>query len=92
MAGSTYIKKQEEAQRRPQPEIPQWYCVKTIFHISTGKMESEIMTDEKTKIAIVIQQPDKPLDGAFEKNGYTTYYTYHDGYKEASRQLLAAMV
>lgn len=82
---------QEEMEYREWSEAPQWYCVKTTFH-SNGKIESEIVTDEKTKLAIVIQQAEKPLDGAYEMVNCTIYYTYHRGYKEAERQILAARI
>lgn len=80
---------QEEMEYREWREVPQWYCVKTTFH-SNGKMESEIVADEKTNIAIVIQQVEKPQDDVFEMAGSTIYYTYHRGYKEAERQMMAA--
>ena len=38
----------EEMEYRKWREAPQWYCVKTTFH-NDGKMESEIVADEKTK-------------------------------------------
>ena len=80
---------QEEMEYREWKKAPLWYCVKTVLH-SNGKMESEIAVDEETKLAIVIQSDEKPLDGVFEKNGSTTYYTYHRGYEEARRQMRLA--
>ena len=70
-------------------KAPQWYCVKTVLH-NDGTIESEIAADEKTKLAIAIQSLEKPLDGVFETTEATTYYTYHQGYKEALRQMNAA--
>lgn len=81
---------QEEMEYREWREAPQWYCVKTTYHPSTGKMESEIVADEKTNLAIVIQQVEKPSDGVFETANSTIYYTYHRGYEEAKRQMMAA--
>lgn len=81
----------EEMEYRKWREAPQWYCVKTTFH-NDGKMESEIVADEKTNIAIVIQQVEKPMDGVFETADGTIYYTYHRGYEEARRQMAAARV
>jgi hypothetical protein len=80
-----------EMEYREWRESPQWYCVKTVLH-SDGRIESEIMVDEKTKLAIVIQDLDKPMDGVYETYEATTYYTYHQGYVEAARQLAAARV
>lgn len=80
---------QEEMEYREWREAPHWYCVKTTLH-NNGKMESEIVADEKTNIAIVIQQAEKPLDGVFETMSSTIYYTYHRGYEEAKRQMMAA--
>lgn len=67
-------------------ECPQWYCVKTTLH-TNGKVESEIVTDEKTKIPLVIQDVQKPSDGTWETRDATIYYTYHRGYKEAAEQV-----
>ena len=70
-------------------KAPKWYCVKTTFH-NNGKIESEIVRDEKTKLPIAIQDFEKPQDGVFETAEATVYYTYHQGYKEAERQMNAA--
>lgn len=70
-------------------KAPKWYCVKTTLH-SDGTIESEIMKDEKTKLPIAIQDFEKPQDGVYETAEATTYYTYHQGYKEAERQVAAA--
>ena len=43
-----------EMEYREWRECPQWYCVKTLFR-ADGTMESEIVSDEKTKIPIAIQ-------------------------------------
>ena len=59
---------QEEMEYREWREAPQWYCVKTTYHLSTGKMESEIVADEKTNLAIVIQQVEKPSKGVLPEN------------------------
>ena len=68
-----------------------FYCVKTTYH-NNGKIESEIMVDEKTKLPLAIEIPDKPLDGVFETETATIYYTYHEGYAEAARQVAATGV
>lgn len=81
----------EEMEYREWREAPHWYCVKTIYH-NNGKMESEIVVDEKTKLAIVIQQVEKPSDDAYETAEGIIYYTYHRGYEEAKRQMMAARV
>lgn len=81
---------QEEMEYREWREAPHWYCVKTVMDNLTGKLTSEIVADEKTHIAIIIQQVEKPQDGVFETAASTTYYTYHRGYEEAKRQMMAA--
>jgi hypothetical protein len=68
---------------------PNWYCIKTVLH-EDGRVESEIVADEKSKLAIVIQSLDKPQDGVYETAEAITYYTYHQGYAEAARHLAAA--
>lgn len=78
-----------ECEYREWRECPLWYCVKTKFR-ADGKVESEIVSDEKTKIAIAIQSADKPLDGVFEDTSGVTYYTYHAGYAEAAKQVALA--
>lgn len=78
-----------EVEYREWRETSLWYCVKTTLH-SDGRIESEIVTDEKTKQPIAIKDTDKPLDGVFETATETTYYSYHAGYKEAMRQVNAA--
>lgn len=75
-----------EMEYREWRECPQWYCVKTTLHTS-GKVESEIVADEKTGIPIAIQDTQKPADGTYETVEATTYYTYHRGYKEAAEQV-----
>lgn len=75
-----------EVEYREWSECPQWYCVKTTLH-ENGKVESEIVADEKTGIPIAIQTNEKPLDGVFETMEATTYYTYCRGYKEAAKQV-----
>lgn len=78
-----------ECEYREWRECPLWYCVKTKLR-ADGKVESEIVSDEKTKIAIAIQSADKPLDGVFEDMSGVTYYTYHAGYAEAAKQVALA--
>lgn len=78
-----------EVEYRNWRECPLWYCVKTKLR-ADGKVESEIVSDEKTKIAITIQSADKPLDGVFEDASGVTYYTYHAGYAEAAKQVALA--
>ena len=80
-----------EMEYREWRECPLWYCVKTLLR-ADGKMESEIVSDEKTKIPIAIQSLEKPQDGVFAEVGATTYYTYCQGYEEAERQLMLAKV
>lgn len=80
-----------EMEYRAWSECPQWWCVKTTYH-NTGKIESELVVDEKTGAAIVIQSAEKPLDGVFETTSGTVYYTYHQGYAEAARQMAAAKI
>lgn len=65
---------------------PNWYCVATKFG-TDGKIESEIVADETTKLPIAIEIPDKPLDVVYETATATIYYTYHDSYEEAHRQM-----
>lgn len=69
---------------------PSWYCVATKFG-ADGKIESEIVTDETTRLPIAIEIPDKPLDTVFETATATIYYTYHDSYEEARRQMEQSM-
>ena len=45
------------------------------------------MADEKTKLPIAIEIDEKPLDGVFEMATATIYYTYHEGYEEATQQV-----
>ena len=78
-----------EVEYREWRETSLWYCVKTTLH-SDGRIESEIVTDEKTKQPIAIKDTDKPLDGVFETANSTIYYTYHRSYEEAKRQMMAA--
>lgn len=78
-----------EMEYREWRECPLWYCVKTLLGID-GTMKSEIVSDEKTKIPITIQSVEKPQDGVFEDASGTTYYTYHQGYKAAAKQVAAA--
>lgn len=65
---------------------PDFYCVKTTYH-NNGKIESEIIADEKTNIPIAMELDAKPLDGVFETATATIYYTYHEGYDEAAQQV-----
>ena len=51
----------EETEYRDWKKCPLWYCVKTLFNMNTGKMESEIVRDEKTKQLIAIQDTGKRL-------------------------------
>lgn len=69
---------------------PNFYCVKTTYH-NNGKIESEIMVDEKTKSPIAIEIDEKPLDGVFETATEIIYYTYHEGYEEAAQQVSVMM-
>ena len=78
-----------EVEYRNWRECPLWYCVKTKLR-NDGKIESEIVSDEKTKVAIAIQSAEKPLDGVYEDASGVTYYTYHAGYKEAAKQVAMA--
>lgn len=78
-----------EMEYREWRETPLWYCVKTTLH-NDGRVESEIVTNEKTKLPMVIQDTEKPQDGVFETATETVYYSYHAGYKEAERQVRAA--
>jgi hypothetical protein len=75
-----------EMEYREWRESPMWYCVKTVLH-NDGRIESEIVADEQTKLAIAIQSLDKPMDGAYETTESVTYYTYCQGYREAEKQL-----
>lgn len=77
-----------EMEYREWSECPLWYCVKTTYH-NSGKIEAEIVADEKTKVPLVLQQIEKPQDGVFETTTATAYYTYHRGYEEAARQIAA---
>lgn len=81
-----------EMEYREWKDNPLWYCVKTLFNLNTGKMESEIVKDEKTKQPIAIKDIDKPLDGVFETAAGTIYYTYHRGYAEAAKQVAMATI
>ena len=67
-----------EMEYRAWREAPLWYCVKTKLY-DNGKMESEIVKDEKTKLPIAIASVEKPQDGVFAEVGATTYYTYCQG-------------
>lgn len=80
---------QEEMKYREWREAPQWYCVKTTYNSTTGKVTAEVMLDEKTKLPIAIQQAEKPQDGVFEdlKTNSTVYYSYHAGYEDAMQQV-----
>lgn len=79
-----------EAEYREWHKNPLWYCVKTFFNLNTGKMESEIVKDEKSKLPIAIKDTEKPQDGVFETTAGTVYYTYHRGYEEAAKQVATA--
>ena len=81
-----------EMEYRSWKECPLWYCVKTLFNMTTGKMQSEIVRDEKTKQLIAIQDTEKPLDGVYETAAGTIYYTYHRGYSEAAKQVALATI
>ena len=83
-----YAPTEEKVVYRDTRVVPHWYCVKTTMHC-TGKIESEIVKDEKTKLPIVLQTDEKPQDGVFETPSATTYYSYFDGYKAAARQVEA---
>lgn len=84
-----YAPTEEKVEYRDKRVLPHWYCVKTTMNFD-GEIESEIVTDEKTKLPLMIQAEEKPQDGVFETAIATTYYTYHDGYRAAARQLEAA--
>ena len=73
------------------PNWPMWWCVKMILH-TDGRIEADFVRDEKTKMAIAFRAPEKPLDGVFETLSSTTYYSYHDEYADAARQIAAATV
>lgn len=79
-----------EMEYRSWKENSLWYCVKTLFNMANGKMESDFIRDEKTKLPITIKSDEKPLDGVFEDVQGTTYYTYFGNYAEAARQIAAA--
>lgn len=81
-----------EMEYRDWKDCPLWYCVKTLFNLNTGKMESEIVKDENTKQLIAIKDTDKPLDGVYETANGTIYYTYHRGYAEAAKQVAMATI
>ena len=66
-----------EMEYRSWKECPLWYCVKTLFNMTTGKMQSEIVRDEKTKQLIAIQDTEKP--------GQSTTHTTEDTVKPQSR-------
>lgn len=83
---------EQEVEYRKWNECPLWYCVKTFFNPNSGKLESEIVKDEKTKVPIAIKDKDKPQDGVFENAAGTTYYTYHRGYEAALKQVAAASI
>lgn len=70
---------------------PLWYCVKTIFY-NNGSIKSEFVIDENTKQPIIIRDIDKPQDGVYEERNATIYYTYHRGYAEAAKQIVAARI
>ena len=80
---------QEEMEYREWRKNPQWYCVKTTMH-NNGKIESEIMADEKTKLPITVISDEKPMDGVFETVKATTYYAYYSSYKDAAQQVAMA--
>lgn len=83
---------QVEMEYREWKIAPLWYLVKTTLH-RNGKVEAEIVKDESGKVPVVIQDADKPADGVWETPTSTIYYTYHQGYKEAARQVeLAKMM
>lgn len=83
----TTTAKKEPARFPRFPDTPHWYCVKTTYK-ADGSIDAEIVADEKTKIAIVLLEDKKPLDGVYEdRKGNTAYYTYHEGYEEAQRQV-----
>jgi hypothetical protein len=81
-----------EMEYREWRESPLWYCVKTVLNNITGIIKSEIITDEKTKLPITVQDFDKPLDGVYETSKETIYYAYYQGYKQAESALTAARV
>lgn len=70
---------------------PNYYCVKTTYH-HDGKIESKILTEENTELLMAFESPGKPLDGVFETPTATIYYTYHDNYEDAARQVEATGV
>lgn len=82
---------QAETEYREWSECPLWYCVKTKFY-NSGKVESEIVRDKKTKLPITIQSVDSPLDGSYDEKDGTIYYTYHRGYKAAENHMLAVNI
>ncbi len=80
---------QTEMEYREWRKCPQWYCVKTTYHYD-GRIESELVCDETTKLPIVIQDIMKPLDGVYETAAAMSYFTYHAGYIAAIRQITEA--
>lgn len=78
-----------EMEYREWREAPLWYCVKTTLH-NDGKIESEILADEKTKMPLVMMGAEKPQDAAFETVTSIIYYNYFAGYEAAERQVKAA--
>lgn len=80
-----------ENEYRAWSECPLWYCVKTVFK-NDGTLTSEFYADEKTKLPVMVQSREKPMDGVFEDATGTTYYTYHQGYEAAARQIAAARI
>ncbi len=81
-----------ETEYRSWCECPQWYCVKTTMSLTTGKIKSEFIVDEKTNLPIIIQDDKKPQDEVYEIATETVYYTYHRGYEEAARQIALSKV
>jgi len=80
---------QAEMLKKNFQEWPLWYLVKTVIQ-STGKIVSEIINDDATGLPIVLKDAHKPQDEVYERiDGTTIYFTYHEGYEEAARQVAA---
>lgn len=67
---------------------PNYYCVKTTYE-NNGKIKCEIMTEENSERLAAFESPGKPLDEVYETATATIYYTYHDSYEDAARQVEA---
>lgn len=86
-AQAELLQAQAEMLKNSFREWPLWYLVKTVIQ-STGKIESEIVSDDKTGLPIAIKDAHKPQDEVYERiDGTTIYFNYFEGYDEAARQV-----